>query len=446
MKRNSREIALKILNEVTEKDAYSNLSINKNIGRSVSDLDASFIRELVYGVLENKIYIDYVIRSFSKVRLKRIEPVIMNILRIGIYQMLFMDRIPDSAAVNESVNLAKIYANKGSHGFTNGILRNISRNKDKIELPDKSKDGIKYLSVKYSHPEWMIERWKRQFNFPFAEELVKANNKRPKLNIRTNTLKISRDELIERLEARDLVCKKTSYARDGIIIENPVNIINIEEFKEGLFQIQDESSMLVSQIMDPKEGSLVVDVCSAPGGKTTHLAQIMNNKGTVLARDIYDHKLKLIDENSKRLGIDIIKTEEYDATKLDKSLLEKADYTLVDAPCSGLGLIRRKPDIKWNKKESDIDSVKQLQLEILETSSKYVKKGGRLIYSTCTIDKEENINLIKRFLSENDDFELVDFKDLVDNSDEIVKEKGYLELFPHINHTDGFFICKMVKK
>ena len=446
MKKNSRELALKILNEVTEDDAYSNLSINKNIDKSVTDLDASFIREVVYGVLENKIYIDYVIRSFSKVRLKRIEPVIMNILRIGIYQMLFMDRIPDSAAVNESVKLAKTYASKGSHAFTNGMLRNISRNKDKIELPDKSKDGIKYLSVKYSHPEWMIERWKKQYNFPFAEELVKANNKRPKLNIRTNTLKISRDELIERLEDQNLICKKTPYAKDGIIVENPINIINTDEFKEGLFQIQDESSMLVSQIMDPKEGSLVIDVCSAPGGKTTHIAQMMNNKGRVIARDIYDHKLKLINENSKRLGLDIIEIEEYDATKLDENLLEKADYTLVDAPCSGLGLIRRKPDIKWNKRESDIDNIKELQYEILETSSKYVKKGGVLVYSTCTIDKEENINLIKQFLSENDDFELLDFKDLVDNSKDLIKNTGYIELFPNINDTDGFFISKMVKK
>lgn len=446
MKKNSRQIALTILNEVTENAAYSNLSINKHLDKSVSDLDASLVREIVYGVLENKIYIDYVIRSFSKVRLKKIAPMVMNILRIGIYQMIFMDKIPDSAAVNESVKLAKKHTHKGSQGFVNGMLRNVSRNKENIKLPDKSKDGEKYLSVKYSHPEWMIERWVKEFGFLFTEELVKANNKKPKLNIRTNTLKTDRDSLIKRLEKQGLICTKTKYAQDGIIIENPMNITNTAEFKEGLFQIQDESSMLVSQIMDPEEGSLVIDVCSAPGGKTTHIAEKMNNKGKVIARDIHSHKLEIIDENSKRLGIDIIKTEKYDATVLDKNLVEKADYCLVDAPCSGLGLIRRKPDIKWSKQESDIDDISNLQYNILETSSKYVKKGGTLIYSTCTIEKDENINVVKRFLKTNNEFKLVGFKDLIDNQEDIVKETGYLELFPNENDTDGFFISKMIKK
>ncbi len=447
MKKNARAVALKILNEVTEKDAYSNLSINKNIDSGgVSDLDSGFIREIVYGVLENKIYIDYVVRSFSKVRLKKIQPIVMNILRIGIYQMLFMDRIPDSAAVNESVKLSKKHTHRGSQGFINGMLRNISRNKDKIKLPDKNKDGIKYLSVKYSHPEWMIENWVEEFGFPFTESLVKANNEKPKLNIRTNTLKINRDELIEKLESQDLKCTKTKYAYDGIIIDNPINIVNTEEFKDGLFQIQDESSMLASQIMNPESGSFVVDVCSAPGGKTTHMAEIMKNKGKVIARDIYDHKLDLINENSKRLDIDIIETENYDALKLDENLVDQADYCLVDAPCSGLGLIRRKPDIKWNKKESDIENISNLQYGILENSSKYVKKGGTLIYSTCTIGKKENIDLLNKFLEENNEFELVDFKDLVNNSEELIENTGYLELFPNKNGTDGFFISKLRRK
>lgn len=446
MKKNSREVAFKILNEVTDQKAYSNLSINKNIDKTISDQDAALIREIVYGTLENKIYIDYVIRSFSTVRLKKILPIVMNILRIGIYQIIFMDRIPDSAAVNESVKLAKKYTHKGSQGFVNGVLRNVSRNKDNISLPDKEKDRVKYLSVKYSHPEWMIERWIENFGFSFTEELVEANNKKPKLNIRTNTLKIDRDSLIEKLESRDLICEKTRYSSDGIIVINPINITETEEFKDGLFQIQDESSMLVTQIMNPEENSLVVDVCSAPGGKTTHIAQKMNNKGKIIARDIHNHKLKLIDENSERLGIDIIYTENYDALKLDKNLIGKADYCLVDAPCSGLGLIRRKPDIKWTKTESDIEDIRKLQYEILNVSSKYVKSNGILIYSTCTIERDENINLLNRFLDENNEFKLVDFKFLIDNSDDIVKNTGYLELFPNVNNTDGFFIAKMIKK
>lgn len=446
MNKNPREIALKILNDVLENEAYSNISINRNIEKIKLDLDKSLVREIVYGVLENKIYIDYVIRSFSKVRLKKISPIVMNILRIGIYQILFMDRVPDSAAVNESVKLSKKHTHKGSQGFINGMLRNVVRNKENIKLPDENKDQVKYLSVKYSHPEWMIERWISEFGFDFTKDLVKANNKKASLNIRVNRLKIDRNTLIERLRNQGLKCEKTKYAKDGIIVINPVNITNTEEFKSGLFQIQDESSMLVAQIMNPKKGSLVIDVCSAPGGKTTHIAEIMKNEGKIIARDIYDHKLELIEENSNRLGIDIIETQKFDALELDEGLLGKADYCLVDAPCSGLGLIRRKPDIKLRKEEKDIKDISKLQYEILNTASKYLKQGGILIYSTCTIEKDENINLVNKFLKENSDFELVDFKDLLDSSNCLVKNKGYLALFPNINHTDGFFISKIIKK
>lgn len=446
MNKNPREIALKILNDVLENEAYSNISINRNIEKIKLDLDKSLVREIVYGVLENKIYIDYVIRSFSKVRLKKISPIVMNILRIGIYQILFMDRVPDSAAVNESVKLSKKHTHKGSQGFINGMLRNVVRNKENIKLPDENKDQVKYLSVKYSHPEWMIERWISEFGFDFTKDLVKANNKKASLNIRVNRLKIDRNTLIERLRNQGLKCEKTKYAKDGIIVINPVNITNTEEFKSGLFQIQDESSMLVAQIMNPKKGSLVIDVCSAPGGKTTHIAEIMKNEGKIIARDIYDHKLELIEENSNRLGIDIIEAQKFDALELDEGLLGKADYCLVDAPCSGLGLIRRKPDIKLRKEEKDIKDISKLQYEILNTASKYLKQGGILIYSTCTIEKDENINLVNKFLKENSDFELVDFKDLLDSSNCLVKNKGYLALFPNINHTDGFFISKIIKK
>lgn len=446
MKTNPREIALKVLNEVNIESAYSNISLNRNISKGTSDLDSALIRELVYGTLENQIYIDYVIRSFSKVRLKKISPIIMNILRLGIYQIIFMDRIPDSAAVNESVKLAKKYSHKGSQGFANGLLRNVSRNENNIKLPDKNKEKIKYLSVKYSHPEWMIERWIKEFGFDFTESLCNANNDTPRLNIRVNTLKIDRDALINKLIKKNIKCEKTRYAKDGIIIENPMNITGLEEFKDGLFQIQDESSMLVSQIMNPKEGSLVVDVCSAPGGKTTHIAQKMNNKGKVIARDIHNHKLELIKENSDKLGIDIIECEQFNALELDESLVGKADYCLVDAPCSGLGLIRRKPEIKWNKESTDIEDISKLQYSILENASKYVKENGTLVYSTCTIEKDENINLINKFLENNNNFKLVDFNHIIDNSGEIIRKSGYLELYPNIHGTDGFFIAKMIKQ
>ncbi len=446
MSRSNRETAFKILMEVNEKGAYSNISINRNIAKEVNELDAAFIRELVYGTLENMIYIDWIIKQFSKVRFKKISPVIKQILRLGIYQIIFMNKIPESAAVNESVKLAKKYSHKGGYGFVNGILRSISRDKNNITVPNKEKNPNEYLSVKYSHPMWMIDRWIKEFGIGFTEELCKVNNEKPKMNVRVNTLKISRDKLIERLKKNGLTSYKTDIADDGIIVENPSRITETEEFQKGFFQIQDESSMLVAQIMNPKQGSLIIDVASAPGGKATHLAQKMNNKGRIIARDIYNHKIKLIRSNAKRLDIDIIEAEKYDALKVDNSLVGRADYCLTDVPCSGLGLIRRKPDIKWNKQNDDIEEICKLQYNIIENASNYLKKGGILVYSTCTIEKDENINLITKFLENHEDFELMGFNDLIkDKSKFTTASEGYLELYPNVHNTDGFFIAKLVK-
>lgn len=446
MYKNPREIAVNILNEINEEEAYSNISINRNIGKDISSLDESFIREIVYGVIESKLLIDWIIMQFSKIKIKKIAPIIREILRIGVYQIIFMDRIPDSAAVNESVKLAKKYGHKGSVGFVNAILRNISRNKNNIELPERNIDSTEYLSVKYSHPKWMIKKWIKDFGLNFTEELCLANNEKPKLNIRVNTLKIAKQELMYKLKKRGFDVKEGEYAYDCIIIDNPVRITDTDEFMNGFFQIQDESSMLVAQIMNPKPGDLVIDVCSAPGGKTTHIAQKMENEGKIIARDIHEYKLNLINGNIERLGINIIQLEQYDARKLDERLIEKADCCLVDAPCSGLGLIRRKPDIKWSKEEDNLSEITKLQYEILMNSSKYVKKGGVLIYSTCTIQKEENIILVRKFIENNKSFILRSFEELI-GEEELKKAatNGYIELYPNINNTDGFFIAKMIK-
>lgn len=446
MEKNSREIALNILKEINEQGAYSNISIARNTREEINSLDESFIREIVYGVTENKLFIDWVIMNFSKLKLKKIAPIIRDILRLGVYQMFFMDRIPDSAAVNESVKLAKKYGHKGSVGFVNAILRNISKNKNDIKLPEKDINLVEYLTVKYSHPQWMVEKWIEDFGLDFTENLCIANNGKPKLNIRVNTLKISKHDLICKLKSKGFIISEGKYAYDCIIIDNPIRITDTDEFKSGLFQIQDESSMLVAQIMNPKPEDFIIDVCSAPGGKTTHMAQKMNNKGKIIARDIHEHKLHLIKDNVERLGINIVQLEKYNAINLDDKLIGWADCCLVDAPCSGLGLIRRKPDIKWQKAEGSLLEITRLQYEILMNSSKYVKKGGTLIYSTCTIQKEENIYLIKQFLENNKEFELKSFEDLISN-EELKKSavNGYIELYPNIHNTDGFFIAKMIK-
>ncbi|MCQ4921844.1 16S rRNA (cytosine(967)-C(5))-methyltransferase RsmB [Tissierella carlieri] len=446
MNLSAREIALNILYEIFENGAFSNITIKKHLVEGLDHKEEGLIREIVYGVLENDIYINYIISKASKIKLKKIHPVILTILKIGVYQLIFIDRIPPSAAVNESVNLAKKHGHKGTIGFVNGILRNISRNKDefmKIEVKDK----IDYISIKYSHPKWMVKRWIKDYGDEFTEELCRKNNESPELNIRINTLKTNKDELKERLVDYGFIVKDANYAKDSLIVENPIRITELPEFKKGHFIIQDESSTLVGQIMDPIPGSTVIDLCSAPGGKATHLAQIMNNKGKILSRDIYEHKISLIEENARRLGINIIETSMSDATKRDESLVNIADYLLLDAPCSGLGLIRRKPEIKRNRREEDIDELVKLQYGILNNAKDYLKIGGILIYSTCTIEKDENINLINKFLEKNKNFKLVNIEDKINNKQDITTLKsGYIQLFPHIHNTDGFYIAKIIKE
>lgn len=443
---NTRDIAMNILMDINEKKSYSNLSIAKHLPEEATSQDENFIRELVYGVIENLEYIDYIISKASKIKLKKIHPTIIEAIRLGIYQIIFMDRVPVSAAVNESVNLAKKYGHKGTIGFVNGVLRSISRDIEgysKIDIKDKTK----YLSVKYSHPEYMVKRFVKDFGYEFTEKLLVVNNSTPLLNIRVNTLKTTKEKLKKALEDKGFVVSQGEYAHDALIIHNPSKIVGLLEFKKGHFTIQDESSMLVAQVLNPAEGSLVLDVCSAPGGKSTHIAQLMKNKGRVISRDIFDHKIKLIEENKKRLGINIIDAEVYDALKLDDSLVGRVDYCLVDAPCSGLGLIRRKPEIKWNRSEEDIKKLNNLQLGILDIAKHYVKRGGILMYSTCTILDEENIQVIKEFLSKNMDFKLIKIEDELVNSENITTLKdGYIQLYTHIHRTDGFFIAKMIKQ
>lgn len=442
----SREIVLNILTDVNLNKAYSNYSINKHLKKMKNIKDENLIREMVYGVLENLVYIDYIISKLSKIKIKKIQPIILEILRMGVYQIGFMDKIPDRAAVNEAVNLSKKYGHKGTSGFVNGVLRSFSRNREEIMEIEHSYDS-NYLSIRYSYPKWMVDRWIKEYGFEFAEKICEGNNSKPKLNIRVNTTKITREKLIENLSDYGYIVEKTKYAKDGIIIENPYRITDREEFKQGQFTIQDESSMLVGQITNPRENSLVLDLCSAPGGKSTHIGQLMKNKGRILSRDIYEHKLDLVKENADRLGINIVETQLFDAYELDKELEDRVDYCIVDAPCSGLGIIRRRPEIKWNRKEEDIKELAKIQKRILNNAKNYLKPGGYIIYSTCTIGEEENLAIVKSFLDENKDFKLVGFEDLLcsDNNLDTARE-GHIQMFPHIHNTDGFFIARIQKK
>lgn len=443
-----RETALKTLIDINEKGAYSNISLDRHLERSdLKGTDRAFITELVYGTMKWKLSIDFIIERFSSVKLSKISKPIMNILRLGVFQLMYTDRIPASAACNESVRLAKKYGHNASGGFVNAVLRNISRNSDKIDYPDKMKEPVKYLSVKYSHPEWMVRNWVKSYGEDFTEELLKSNNKTPDFIVRVNTLKTTRQDLIEALSKEGLEASEGKHAKEAVVIKNPSSVVRLSSFKDGLFQVQDESSMLVAAILDPKPDSLVIDSCSAPGGKATHIAQLMKNRGKIIARDVHEHKIGLIIESAKRLGITIIEPEVFDSEGPDTKYSEKADAVLVDAPCSGLGIIRRKPDIKWTRKPEDLKEITGLQKKILLSSSGSVKPGAILVYSTCTLGSMENEDIVKWFLDENREFYLEDITEFLPKGlQKATSSQGFIKLYPNTDGIDGFFIARMRRR
>ena len=438
---NAREIAYKVLLDVEKNKNYSNMAINKHFKDvKLSNQDRGLATEIIYGVIENKYYIDYMIDKLSKVKTNKMEIYVKILLRMGIYQIMFLNSISDYAAVNETVNLAKKKNPKVS-GFINGILRNVIRQKETIgEI--KVKDDVDYLAIKYSYDKWMIKNWIAKFGKEFTEELLEANNERPNIYLRTNTLKITRDELIEKLEEQNIKATKVNVVDEAIKVENLKDIENNTLYKEGLFTIQDISSMLVGKVMNPKENSMALDVCSAPGGKTTHIATLMKNTGQLVSRDIYDHKLKLINATCKRLGLKNVDVQEFDGMKLDRESIAKFDYVLADVPCSGLGIIRRKPEIKYKEKE-EFRELPPIQKKILENAAKYVKVGGTLIYSTCTIQDSENIDVVNEFLQKNKNFKLAPIEEVKVDLDN--QEKGFMKIYPNIHDMDGFFISKLIR-
>jgi 16S rRNA (cytosine967-C5)-methyltransferase len=438
---NAREFAFKVICDIETNKNYSNISINKHFKNiEIKNAERGFATELIYGVVENKYYIDYIINKLSKIKVKKMSTFVKTILRMGTYQILFLDSISDYAAVDESVKLAKKY-DKRSSGFVNAILRNEIRNKETIKNIDE-KDEVKALSIKYSYNPWMIQNWIEKFGLDFTRDLLEENSKKPNLYIRVNTTKTTRDELIEKLTKMGVECSKISFIEEAVEVKNLKNIENNELFNQGLFTIQDISSMIVGKTINPKENSLVLDVCSAPGGKTTHVATIMNNTGKVVARDIFNHKLKLIKSSVTRLGLNNVDVEEYDAQKFDEKSVDKFDYVLTDVPCSGLGIVKRKPEIKFKEKE-DLKELPAIQRKILDNASKYVKIGGTLVYSTCTIQDEENINVVKAFLKDNEGFKL----DPIDSVEIDLEEQnsGVLKIYPNVHAMDGFFIAKLVR-
>lgn len=440
----AREIALKALYKIEKEDAYSNIALNQVLkeNKNIDERDVGLISELVYGTITWKLTLDEIIKKYSNIKLKKISVWILNILRMGIYQIIFLDKIPKSAAVNESVNLAKRYGHKSSSNFVNAILRKVSVN-DYKEL-EEIKDDKERISKTTSMPMWIIEELLKQKDIKEVEEICKNSNLKPNTSIRINKLKTDKKDFEEILKGRKIEYLEGSL-EDFVVLKKIKNIENIDLFKEGFFTVQDEGAGLIVDVLAPKEGECILDACSSPGGKTTYIAEKMKNKGKIKAWDIHEHRVKLVQNAAKRLGINIIQAKTQDATEFNQDLVGKFDKILLDVPCLGLGVIKRKPDIKWKRKKEDIEEITKIQKAILNNCSKYLKKKGELVYSTCSILKEENEDIIEGFLKENSQFEFC--KENEKNYGNIVifgEKDKYINIYPS-NENDGFFICKLRK-
>lgn len=443
----AREVALKTLYRINNEGAYSNIALDEEISKNAQKLNAKdigLISEIVYGVITWKLTIDEIIKKYSKIRLKKISPWILDILRLSIYQIVFLDKIPKSAAVNEGVNLAKRYGHRSSSGFANAILRKVEK-KDYEDFKN-IKDEKERLSKQYSMPLWIIEELIGEgLELEKIEEICISSNIRPKVSIRINTLKTNKEELKHILENENI--KTTDgILKDFLVLDKAKNIEKLESFKNGLFTVQDEAAGLTSLILDPKKGESILDACSSPGGKTTYIAQLVENEGQIIAFDIHEHRTRLVEQNAKRLGVNIIETKVQDASKFEEKYVNKFDKILLDVPCLGIGVLKRKPDIKWQKKKEDVKEISEIQYKILENCTKYLKPKGELVYSTCSILKEENENLIKRFLQKNKEFKLEKIENIEEEFfKKYLKNEQFLQVYQN-KKTDGFFICKLFKK
>ncbi len=434
--KNTRYIILKALLRVEGDEAYSNLVLDEVLSdESLDSRDKAFVSAIFYGVLERRISLDYIIRRHSSVRLKKIEPEVLEILRMSVYQLVFMDKVPDNAAVNEAVSLCKREKLYRSSGFVNGLLRSVTRAEDRFPLPDE-KDTAKYLSVKYSCPEKIVSLWLADYGREAAEGVLSSLSGRPPIFIRVNTLRTTQEKLIALLAEEGVSAEKTALP-NALSMKYTGAISALEAYREGLFHVQDLSSQICCELVGVRDGDTVSDVCAAPGGKTLTLAQ-RTPSGEVFSFDIHENKLRLISASASRLGIGNVIVKCRDAASDDPIVM--SDAVLCDVPCSGLGVIRRKPEIRY-KSDPGVDTLPGIQLSILESSARFVKPGGTLVYSTCTLNRRENNDNAAGFLKAHPEFSPKTLTLPEGVSRTVEEEPNCLTLFPQTNGTDGFFIA-----
>lgn len=441
---NPREAALLVLHQVAKEGAYANLALNACLRRFVlNPLDKSLVTELVYGTLRRQGTLDYWLDSFLSRPLSKLPLWILLILRLGLYQLRYMDKIPPAAAINESVCLAKKYGHQGTAGLVNGVLRNVLRHPEKLIFPDAEEFPAQFISVCYSHPLWLVRRWLEEYGFDDTVALCEFDNRSAEFSLRVNTLKNNRETVLRRLETAGVDARAGRYTPETVLVGPTHNDTVQALLAEGRVYSQHQSSMLAAWALRPQPGSRVIDACAAPGGKTTHLAQLMENRGEIRAFDLFDHKVKLIQENCARLGIDIVRAARCDSRCLPEELDDWADYVLVDAPCSGLGVLRIRPDARWQKTEEQIPQLAALTGEILNCAARKVRVGGKILFSTCTVTKEENQDAVARFLREHQNFEAVAITGMPKM---IFADTACWQILPQKHGLDGFFLAKFRRK
>lgn len=444
---NERELVLGILLEITRDGEYAHIALRNTLSKYqyLEKRERAFITRVVEGTLEHMMEIDYIINQFSKVKVNKMKPVIRTILRNAVYQILYMDSVPNSAVCNEAVKLAAKKGFVNLKGFVNGVLRNIDRNVNDIQYP-KQDNMVEYLSIKYSMPIWILEKWKKSYDWKTIETILQGFLQEKGTVIRCNLNRISKEDLKRKLEDEGVTVRQHPYLEYAFEISGYDYLGDLESFEEGDFQVQDLSSMLVAEIARPKEGDYVIDVCAAPGGKALHIADKLHGTGHVEARDLTDYKVELIWDNIERSQMKNVEAVQQDALVYDEESKEKAEIVIADLPCSGLGVIGKKADIKYKMTEKTQEELAKLQKNILQVVHQYVKPGGTLVYSTCTINEEENIENVRWFLQHNPDFESISVAPFVCEAlQESVKE-GCLQLLPGIHESDGFFIAAFHKK
>ncbi len=436
----SREIALDILLEILERGGYSHIILRQALNKYqyLDKSERAFISRIVEGTVEYLLQIDYIIDSFSNTKVSKMKPVIRTILRMSVYQLIYMDRVPDSAVCNEAVKLAVKRKFTGLKGFVNGVLRNISRNKEELSWPDDS--------VRYSMPAWIVTMWEESYGRETAVTMMESFLKNKKTTVRCNLAKASKEEIIQSLRNQGAEVSESGISEAVLCIEKYDYMEGLEAFQKGYIQVQDLSSSFVGEIADPKKGDYVIDVCGAPGGKSIHIADKLDGTGMVEVRDLSLLKINMVEENIRRCGFLNIRTKVQDALITDPDSVEKADIVIADLPCSGLGIIGRKPDIKYRMTPEALESLAALQRNILTVAQAYVKPGGRLIFSTCTINRKENEENARWFL-EQFPFDCISLKGkLGEQLDSAAANRDFIQLLPGIHPCDGFFIVAFQKR